>query len=71
MSKRITLSHDDLFCYRLRDELETVELFGEDYLTDYGVDVPDELLAEYNAIMEQYEALQDKLKDIDNKRYNK
>lgn len=69
MSKtRVTISLNDLFAYRLKDAQTTIEWFGQDYLDDYGVDIPDELLAEYNAIMQQYNDLQYKLRDIDNKK---
>jgi hypothetical protein len=66
-TQRVSIHRDDLFCYRLKDRQEVSELFGEDYLEDYGVDVPSELLTEYKSIMSQYEALQDKLRLVYNK----
>lgn len=68
---RITITQDDRRCYRMRTADETVELFGEDYLLDYGVDVPADLSNEYSAIMKQYNALQLKLRDLYESRYNK
>lgn len=68
MSKpRVTISNDDLFCYRLLDSVETIDMFGEDYLLDYGVDIPPELLKEYKEVMVLYNQLQDKLRVIYNK----
>lgn len=62
---KITLEHNDRFCYRLKDAETTIEWFGQDYLDDYGIEVPDELIAEYKAIMQQYEDLQWKLRQLD------
>lgn len=66
MSKqvRVSVRRDDLFCYRIMDQEEVTELFGEDYLEDYGQAIPLELLTEYKAIMQQYEALQNKLRSV-------
>ena len=62
MRARVTITHDDLFSYRIRDASETIDLFGEDYLIDYGKDIPHELLEEYREVMVKYRELQEKIK---------
>lgn len=58
----VTISRDDLFSYRLLSPTDTIEMFGEDYLEDYGIEIPSELLAEYKELMKKYDAMQQKLK---------
>lgn len=67
--KKVSISQDDIFTYRLKDTDEVVEMFGEDYLTDYGINVPSELVSEYKLLMKQYEELQDKLLAYYKKQY--
>lgn len=60
--EKVTISLDDIFTYRLRDESETLEMFGEAYLDEMGIEVPAELLSEYRSVMVKYAALQVNLK---------
>lgn len=71
MNKRITISQDDRRCYRVRDAEQTVEMFGDDYLDDYGQDIPEDLLNEYKRIMKQYNELQQVLSDLYESQYDK
>lgn len=59
---RVIIIRDDIFSYRLMDSQTVIDFYGEDYLQDYGLDVPIELVNEYKAIMQQYKALEDKLR---------
>jgi len=63
-STKVTLSKDDLFCYRVKDATETIDMFGEDYLDEYGIVISKKLLRKYKKIIEQYEQLQDELRLI-------
>lgn len=59
---KCTIERHDLFTYRLKNDNETILMYGEDYLDEYGLEVPIELVEEYKAIMAQYKALEDKLR---------
>lgn len=58
---RVYLSNDDVFYIIVYDTDETTDMFGKDMLTDYGIDIPDELLARYKRIFKEYQEVQDKL----------
>lgn len=61
---RVSISLDDIFSYRIRDAEETIDMFGEDFLVDYGHDISEELLLKYKKIMKDYKELQDQLKIV-------
>lgn len=64
----ITINLSDVRTYRIRTDVETIDLFGNEYLFDYGINIPIELLNEYKAIMLLYGSLQDKLEALYEKR---
>lgn len=55
---RVLLQIHDRFCFELIDKAKSDDMFGEDYLEDYGVEISHELLERYKANMEVYEKLQ-------------
>ena len=61
---KVNICQDDAFCYRLYDDAETIEMFGQDYLDEYGVEISEDILNEYKQTMSKYEELQDKLRVI-------
>ena len=77
MSKnsRVYVGYDDVFTYRIRDAKETIDMFGEDYLEEYGYDIPQDKLMEYQALKAQWNTMQTYLRtlvnDQDNERYNR
>lgn len=48
----------DRFRYELMDKAESDDMFGEDYLEDYGKEVPKDLLERYKANIVEYESIQ-------------
>lgn len=61
---KVTLSRDDIFHIYMKDGKETIEWFGEDYLEDFGVEVPQDLIDRYKAAYEQFQKVQDELFQI-------
>lgn len=51
---RVTFSTNDPVVWTIRDEKTTIEYFGEDYLEDYGKDIPDELLEKYEKAYQEF-----------------
>ena len=64
---RVLLQMHDRFCFELMDKAESDDMFGEDYLEDYGVEVPNSLLERYKRNIEEYNSIQSEL----NKLYKK
>lgn len=60
--EKVSISKDDLFCFRLKTSDETTEFFGEDYLEEFGISVPISLIEKYQKVMEEYEQMQKELK---------
>lgn len=52
--RKVTISTNDPIVYTVKDEQETIEYFGEDFLQDYGVEIPDELLQAYNKAYQEF-----------------
>jgi hypothetical protein len=44
---RVTLHTNDPVILNINDEEKCVDMFGEDFLQDYGVEIPNELLERY------------------------
>lgn len=59
---KVVILHDDIFSYRLMDSKEVIEMFGEDYLEDYGIKAPVELLNKYLEVIKEYNLIQQELK---------
>lgn len=58
------LFETDTFAVRLYDDTETVDIFGQDYLEDYGHTVPPELIERYRKAFKEMQAVQDELRAI-------
>jgi hypothetical protein len=52
--------------YRLYDEDEAIEHFGQDYLDDYGRCVDEKIIERYKKCMNEYNDIQTFLKLVDN-----
>lgn len=62
------LSEDDIFTIYVYSKNEVIEMFGEDYLEEYGYNIPDELLKEYSEASKLFRSVQQKLRKIKNER---
>jgi hypothetical protein len=62
MSK-VYIYNSDVFRFVVMDSQETFDTFGEDML-EYTVDIPDELLKEYQDIENKFQLVQQKLKQF-------
>lgn len=47
MKKNAYIFKDDVYIIRAYDEITVIDMFGEDYLEEYGHSVPAELLERY------------------------
>lgn len=54
----------DAFEVRVYDETETVDMFGQDYLEEYGHTVPADLLERYRKAFQEMRTIQDELRAI-------
>lgn len=68
MKNNATITLDDVFYYHLKDNDETIDLFGKDYLEEYGYSVSDELIARYKAAKKEWDAVQDLLRQENRKK---
>ena len=59
--KILPYHHDPLLCLIYKKD-EAIDLFGEEYFEEYGVEIPDELA---NEIHESYKRLMDSKKKIE------
>lgn len=56
------LYENDTFRIHLYNEIDTVDMFGEDMLIDYGRRIPQELMNEYFSIELKFKEVQNKLR---------
>lgn len=61
---RVLLQRQDRFRYELMDKAQSDDMFGEDYLQDYGLEVPTDLLERYKANIKEYEDIQSELRKL-------
>lgn len=64
MKRNAYLFETDAFQVRVYNEAETVDMFGQDYLEEYGHTVPIELLERYRKAFIEMQAVQDELRAI-------
>lgn len=60
---KVYIYDSDIFRFVVMDLQETFNTFGEDY-DEYLVDIPDELLKEYQDIEAKFQLVQQKLKQF-------
>lgn len=67
------LTKSDPFVIILYDRDQTIDMFGEDMLTDYGVAIPPELIERYKKVKAESDQIQAELskilKDSETKRW--
>jgi hypothetical protein len=61
MKNNANITQHDPFILMLRSKSKIVELFGEDFLDDYGIALPLELIERYQENMKQFNAIQKEL----------
>ncbi len=60
MSK-IILTSSDPIVHRIYSPIESIDLFGEEYLEEYGIEIPAELLVKYLNNQEEFWQIQKEL----------
>ena len=61
MSNNASLSKNERYVIEIRDKAKTIEWFGEDYLNEYGVVLPKELIDRYNKNKSEFNEIQKEL----------
>lgn len=61
---RVYPSTDDPVTYILYDLQEAINLFGKDWLEDYGINIPDALLSRYKATYKEFWKIQAEIKEL-------
>lgn len=65
MKKNAILSNSDTFSIKLYDSSESRDMFGEDYLEEWGCNVPTELIERYKKNETERRQIQEELDKID------
>lgn len=60
---RVTVTSHDPITTVLYDEQESADLFGDDYIQEYGIEMPAELLNEYKRIYNEFWRVQKELEN--------
>lgn len=58
---KVTFTENDPFIITIRDEVETADLFGDDFIDEYGIEVPDELIERFKNNYKEFKAIQQEL----------
>ena len=61
---RVTLHTGDPFITEILTELETFEMFGNEYIDDYGIEVPDNLVERYKKNWKEFLEIQTEINII-------
>ena len=61
---RVTLSTNDPFVTKIMDEKETSDMFGDDYIEDYGVEVSEILVEKFKKNWEEFWSIQKEIQII-------
>lgn len=61
---KVIVSNNDPVMYTLLDELESNDLFGSDYIEDYGIEISENLLKEYKETYKNYLRIQKEIGKI-------
>lgn len=60
----------DPFIYEIQKRSEVIRIYGEGFLEEYGIEIPDELLREYEEVEEKFWIVQKKITSVLNNNYN-
>lgn len=58
---KVTFTTSDPFITIIRDEKESIDFFGADYLNDFGVEVPQDLIERFKKNYEEFKLIQQEL----------
>lgn len=61
---RVYITTNDPIVSIVMSEQECNDLFGDDYILDYGIDIPDSLLARYKENYIEFWKIQDEIKAL-------
>jgi len=61
---RVTFHSNDPIIENIYDEEKTIEYFGEDFLEDYGIDIPDDLLERYTLNWLEFLKIQEEIDNL-------
>lgn len=62
MKNNAYITFNDIMQVVIYDKAETIDLFGEDFLEEYGSEISEELLARYKNCMREFSEIQQMLK---------
>ena len=68
---QITTHNNDPFIEYIYDEEKTIDYFGEDFLVDYGIEIPDDFLERYNKVWDEFWKCQQELIKLIKEKENK
>jgi hypothetical protein len=68
---RITTHSNDPFVEYIYDAEKTIDYLGEDFLVDYGIEIPDNFLERYNKSWDEFWKLQKELAELIKEQENK
>jgi len=63
-TEKVCLLRDDLFCLRAKNSSEIIQDFGEDYLEEFGINIPKDLFERYQKNLIEYKKIQEELYKI-------
>ena len=61
---KVEISNGDPFIWTIYDEKESAELFGDDYIEEFGTEIPEELLQEYKKVSAEFWKIQSQIDKI-------
>ena len=70
MNNSSICEHDPLILF-VHSKEETIEMFGEDYLEEYGYEIPEDVLKRYEQVTKDFSAMQRELRKYKDERFSK
>lgn len=62
---KVVITTVDPVHIKLYDKEECIDLFGLDYLEEYGISIPEELLNRYKEVSTQFWEIQKELRELE------
>lgn len=59
---KVYLTTNDPIVITVMDEKECNYMFGDDFILDYGVDIPEQLLKDYKRVYFEFQEIQEHLR---------